>query len=545
MANILTVPASGAIIFDNQTAGSSTISPLSSAPRLQYDNSGGLNITSYTTGASAIDRFSVDGANGRLFSVSDSLTGVIFSVNDAAGLPIIEVNSTTTDVVNIGTYGTNALVVSGSNVGIGTTTPTAKLDILDTTLAGSGSLSGSALNIAQTWNTTGTPTAIKLNVTDTASNAASLLMDLRVGGVSRFSVDKDGSARILGTIPRLRFGADPNPFFYAEGNVLNFRGSQLVLQGNNATPPGSLSFFRYDSSPALFGEASGTIAQRNGINPQESRIYGTYTDTSNYRRLALKMSTAGVAQIVAEGNGTGAADNRLEFVTGGATRMTVAADGGITASGTVTFGAGGAILNSPAAGIFTITNAAGTGFGRLCFGPATSSFAAFRSTGTTIDVVTGNESAFANMAMNNLTISGQLVVSNSPLTSNTNVAGTTGVQNAFTLSTTTNGVAAATFGPRLRFQAESASGTTRDAAAIDAVWTDATDATRTADIVFNTVSSAGALTERMRLSSQGNLTASGDIEATDSTKGVILKSPDGTRWRIIIDDSGELTATAL
>jgi hypothetical protein len=49
----------------------------------------------------------------------------------------------------------------------------------------------------------------------------------------------------------------------------------------------------------------------------------------------------------------------------------------------------------------------------------------------------------------------------------------------------------------------------------------------------------------MRLSSQGNLTASGDIEATDSTKGVILKSPNGTRWRIIIDDSGELTATAL
>jgi hypothetical protein len=39
------------------------------------------------------------------------------------------------------------------------------------------------------------------------------------------------------------------------------------------------------------------------------------------------MSNTGVAQIVAEGGGAGAADNRLEFVTGGATRMTVAADG--------------------------------------------------------------------------------------------------------------------------------------------------------------------------------------------------------------------------
>jgi hypothetical protein len=42
-----------------------------------------------------------------------------------------------------------------------------------------------------------------------------------------------------------------------------------------------------------------------------------------------------------------------------------------------------------------------------------------------------------------------------------------------------------------------------------------------------------------------NLTASGDIEVTDSASGIILKSPNGTRWRIIIDDSGELTTTAL
>ena len=64
----------------------------------------------------------------------------------------------------------------GGNVGIGATTPTAKLNILDTTLAGSAGLSGSALNIAQTWNTNLTPTALSVNVTDLSSNAASLLM---------------------------------------------------------------------------------------------------------------------------------------------------------------------------------------------------------------------------------------------------------------------------------------------------------------------------------------------------------------------------------
>jgi hypothetical protein len=37
----------------------------------------------------------------------------------------------------------------------------------------------------------------------------------------------------------------------------------------------------------------------------------------------------------------------------------------------------------------------------------------------------------------------------------------------------------------------------------------------------------------------------GDIEITDSTKGVILKSPDSTRWRVTIDNTGALITTSL
>jgi hypothetical protein len=88
-------------------------------------------------------------------------------------------------------------------------------------------------------------------------------------------------------------------------------------------------------------DANNTLAQRNGTAQQESRIYGTYSGAGDYRRLALKMSTAGVAQIVAEGAGTGASGNRLEFVTGGATRMTVAADGGVTMANGARLGSGG------------------------------------------------------------------------------------------------------------------------------------------------------------------------------------------------------------
>jgi hypothetical protein len=48
-------------------------------------------------------------------------------------------------------------------------------------------------NLAATWNASGTTfTGIGLNVTDTASAAGSLLMDLQVGGTSQFKVSKGG-----------------------------------------------------------------------------------------------------------------------------------------------------------------------------------------------------------------------------------------------------------------------------------------------------------------------------------------------------------------
>jgi|694.fasta_scaffold149140_2 hypothetical protein len=55
-----------------------------------------------------------------------------------------------------------------------------------------GSDASSLLDVSGTWDTTGTPTLLKANVTDTASNAASLLLDLQVGGTSRVAVTKGG-----------------------------------------------------------------------------------------------------------------------------------------------------------------------------------------------------------------------------------------------------------------------------------------------------------------------------------------------------------------
>ena len=56
-------------------------------------------------------------------------------------------------------------------------------------------------DLVDSWNSAGTTfTAIKMNVTDTASGASSLLMDLQVGTVSKFKVSKDGGLYLTGNI---------------------------------------------------------------------------------------------------------------------------------------------------------------------------------------------------------------------------------------------------------------------------------------------------------------------------------------------------------
>jgi hypothetical protein len=69
------------------------------------------------------------------------------------------------------------------------------------------SVSGSAavpmVDMSGIWNTTGEPTLVKYNVTNTASGTNSLLLDLQVGESSRFRVDKDGDVFAAASI----FGA--------------------------------------------------------------------------------------------------------------------------------------------------------------------------------------------------------------------------------------------------------------------------------------------------------------------------------------------------
>jgi uncharacterized lipoprotein NlpE involved in copper resistance len=68
---------------------------------------------------------------------------------------------------------------------------TGQFDLTPPTLTGSSATS--ALSISQTWNTTGNPSLIFANVTNTASGASANLMDLQVGGSTIFKVDKNAT----------------------------------------------------------------------------------------------------------------------------------------------------------------------------------------------------------------------------------------------------------------------------------------------------------------------------------------------------------------
>jgi hypothetical protein len=91
-------------------------------------------------------------------------------------------------------------------------------------------------DLSDTWNAGATTfTAIKMNVTDTASAAGSKLIDLQVGGTTRFDVDKNGQVEIsAGTalLPSLSTLGDTNTgmWFPAADTIAFSEGGAEVMR---------------------------------------------------------------------------------------------------------------------------------------------------------------------------------------------------------------------------------------------------------------------------------------------------------------------------
>lgn len=332
----ITDPATGEVLAYNGTTGLWENTEISTS----ITTSTPANLTGYIYG----DGTNVAGST----AATDLSTGSTLMARAADG-------STAVEYLNVGTFtggspiggyglfttdptGFSGAEVSGSpsiRVGNGT-------HLLSFTSSGAAFASGTIttsqpLSVTQTWNAGAvTFKGIDVNITDTASASGSLLMDLRVGGTSRFSVRKDG---------RVSIGTATITF---NGTDLSFSNPLVILHPNLSIESASavlrMGPFPYDIFIAR--DAANTLAQRNGTNAQESRVYGTYTSATNFERLNLKYNgTANAFQIGTEKGTGGGVARPLEFQTDGTTRMTIGASGGLTIA------SGGSIATSGGGGI--------------------------------------------------------------------------------------------------------------------------------------------------------------------------------------------------
>jgi hypothetical protein len=167
------------------------------------------------------------------------------------------------------------------------------------------------LDLSQTWNAVGTTfTGLKFNVTDTASAAASLLMDLQVGTVSKFSVAKSG---VVGMAAGVWHGTPTAAIYFAASNGIAFRcnadiGAWLSTpsaQNGLQLTAGALFGWTSNTTDAssgnpdlrLYRDAANTLALRNSTNAQTFNHYGRYTSATDYSRLAVKHATTTLTSV--------------------------------------------------------------------------------------------------------------------------------------------------------------------------------------------------------------------------------------------------------
>lgn len=139
-------------------------------------------------------------ASNEIEVIVDDSTAVTVEVTGGGGggggISVLDTNTPTSGLTGILKAASNTLdvAVDGTDY-VAPNTDAALKELSLTPDSLTGSQADSALTVSQTWNTTGTPTAILATITDTASNAASLLLDLKVGASTMFSVNKSGFLR--------------------------------------------------------------------------------------------------------------------------------------------------------------------------------------------------------------------------------------------------------------------------------------------------------------------------------------------------------------
>jgi hypothetical protein len=174
------------------------------------------------------------------------------------------------------------------------------------------------LDLTQTWNqATTTFTGLKVNVTDTNSASGSLLLDLQVGGTSKFKVDKTGAATFAaGTT----FGG---ALTFPNGTTLNDTSGSGKLLVTGTTP--MIQVGGTTASFPAFKRNGTAISARLADDSADANITGGFFYVQLVNNTTSNMVFAVAAPTISSGFGTspsiaannGTAGFRVNVGTGG------------------------------------------------------------------------------------------------------------------------------------------------------------------------------------------------------------------------------------
>jgi hypothetical protein len=186
-----------------------------------------------------------------------------------------------------------------------------------------GTLTDSApMTLTQTWSDAAEAfTGLKVNITDTNSDSASLLVDLQVAAASKFSVSKAG---VLTTGSHIQCNGGQ----IARADAIAMAGEGFYARAADGLHWSSDTTWYGTRDIGLWRDAAGTLALRTGTASQTFNFYDTYTSSTDYHRVAIKTARATLASV------SGATVTATSVIPDGAVVV------GVTSKVTVGLGAG-------------------------------------------------------------------------------------------------------------------------------------------------------------------------------------------------------------
>ena len=205
------------------------------------------------------------------------------------------------------------------------------------TLTG-GTVTASAplIDASQTWNNGAVVfSGLRLNATNTASSASSMLLELQNNASTVFQVRANGAV----IVPSGGEFAMINGVSIASNAFRAGASGSLVFTSGTGGTQGSFDTI-------LVRDAAGVFAMRSSTVAHGLRIYNTFTSATNFERLNIIAQSAGSVIIGTEKGSAGGAARALELQTDGVTRMVISATGdvGIASNSAPTGGFGSAVI---------------------------------------------------------------------------------------------------------------------------------------------------------------------------------------------------------